>query len=48
MLVADLRTLTIFDGLTDDQLADLIKDGAEVLITPGVDLFREQFAPGVP
>jgi signal transduction histidine kinase len=41
MRVADLRSLNIFDGLTDDQLADLINDGAEVRIAPGVDLFRE-------
>jgi signal transduction histidine kinase len=41
MHVADLRPLSIFDGLTDDQLTDLIKDGAEVQIVPGVDLFRE-------
>jgi signal transduction histidine kinase len=41
MRVADLRSLSIFDGLTDDQLADLIKDGTEVRIAPGVDLFRE-------
>ena len=41
MHVDDLRSLSIFDGLTDDQLADLIAGGTEVRIEPGVDLFRE-------
>src|SRR5215217_4406391 len=41
MRVADLRSLTIFDGLTDDQLTDLIKGGSEVRIKPGVELFHE-------
>ncbi|HXD25246.1 MAG TPA: hypothetical protein VN609_04905, partial [Propionibacteriaceae bacterium] len=41
MHVDDLRSLSIFDSLTDDQLADLIKVSAEVRIEPGVDLFRE-------
>jgi signal transduction histidine kinase len=41
MHVADLRALTIFDGLTDDQLADLITNGTEVSIEPGVELFHE-------
>jgi signal transduction histidine kinase len=41
MHVADLRALTIFDGLTDDQLTDLIKGGSEVRIEPGVELFHE-------
>jgi signal transduction histidine kinase len=41
MRVADLRSLSIFDGLTDDQLADLIKGAAEVSIAPGVELFHE-------
>ena len=41
MHVDDLRSLSIFDGLTDDQLADLITGGTEVRIEPGVDLFRE-------
>jgi signal transduction histidine kinase len=41
MHLADLRTLTIFDGLTDDQLTDLIKGGTEVPIQPGVELFHE-------
>jgi signal transduction histidine kinase len=41
MLIDDLRSLSIFDGLTNDQLADLISGGTEVRIVPGVDLFRE-------
>ena len=41
MRAADLRSLSIFDGLTDDQLADLIKGGTEVRIAPGVELFHE-------
>ena len=41
MRVDDLRSLSIFEGLTDDQLAELIQGGTEVLIEPGVDLFRE-------
>ncbi|HJQ89408.1 MAG TPA: hypothetical protein VJ820_18345, partial [Propionibacteriaceae bacterium] len=41
MHLADLRTLTIFDGLTDDQLTDLIEGGSEVPIQPGVELFHE-------
>ena len=41
MHVADLRSLGIFDGLTDDQLNDLIKGGSEVRIKPGVELFHE-------
>ena len=41
MHVADLRSLSIFDGLTDDQLNDLIKGGSEVRIKPGVELFHE-------
>jgi signal transduction histidine kinase len=41
MRVADLRSLSIFDGLTDDQLADLIEGGTEVSIAPGLELFHE-------
>jgi signal transduction histidine kinase len=41
MRVDDLRALSLFDGLTDEQLAQLVEDGAEVGIEPGVDLFRE-------
>jgi signal transduction histidine kinase len=41
MRVDDLRPLPIFDGLTDEQLAELVEGGTEVRIEPGVDLFRE-------
>jgi signal transduction histidine kinase len=41
MRLADLRSLSIFDGLTDDQLTDLIKGATEVSIAPGVELFHE-------
>jgi signal transduction histidine kinase len=41
MRVDDLRSLRLFDGLTDAQLAELAEAGAEVRVEPGVDLFRE-------
>ncbi|MPZ62321.1 MAG: ATP-binding protein [Propionibacteriales bacterium] len=41
MRVDDLRSLSLFDGLNDDQLAELIDVGTEVRIEPGVDLFHE-------
>jgi signal transduction histidine kinase len=41
MRVSDLRSLTLFDGLTDDQLAELVHRGTEVHIKPGAELFRE-------
>ena len=41
MRVDDLRTLSLFDGLTDGQLAELLDGGTEVSIEPGIDLFRE-------
>jgi signal transduction histidine kinase len=41
MRVEDLRPLGIFEGVTDDQLAELIEGGTEVPIEPGVELFRE-------
>jgi signal transduction histidine kinase len=41
MQVDDLRPLSIFDGLTDSQLAELVAGGTEVAVAPGVDLFRE-------
>jgi signal transduction histidine kinase len=41
MRVDDLRSLSIFEGVADDQLAELIADGTEVRIEPGVDLFHE-------
>src|SRR5512132_1825797 len=41
MRVDDLRALGIFDGLTDEQFAELAEGGTEVPVEPGVDLFRE-------
>jgi signal transduction histidine kinase len=41
MRLGDVRSLSIFDGLTDDQLGELVEGGTEVRIEPGVDLFRE-------
>ena len=41
MRLDDLRALSIFDGLTDDQLAELLSGGTEVRIEPGTVLFRE-------
>jgi len=41
MRVDDLRSLSVFDGLTEDQLAELVEAGTEVRVEPGVDLFHE-------
>jgi signal transduction histidine kinase len=41
MRLDDLRALSIFDGLSDQQLAELLAGGTEVRIEPGVVLFRE-------
>jgi signal transduction histidine kinase len=41
MRVDGLRPLSIFDGLTDEQLGELLEGGTEVRIEPGVELFRE-------
>jgi signal transduction histidine kinase len=41
MRADDLRSLALFDGLTDVQLAELAEAGTEVRIVPGVDLFHE-------
>jgi signal transduction histidine kinase len=41
MRVDELRPLSIFDGLSDDQLAELVEGGTEVRIEPGVELFHE-------
>ena len=41
MRVADLRGLSIFDGLSDDQLAELVAAGTEVRVEPGIELFHE-------
>jgi signal transduction histidine kinase len=41
MHVDDIRSLSLFDGLTDEQLAELVDAGTEVRVEPGVDLFHE-------
>jgi signal transduction histidine kinase len=41
LTVDDLRPLSVFEGLSDDQLAELVEAGTGVPIEPGVDLFRE-------
>ncbi len=41
MDASDLRHFALFDGLSDDQLTELVSQGDEVAIEPGVDLFRE-------
>ncbi len=41
MRVEDVRPLSIFVGLSDEQLGELVDGGSEVLIEPGVDLFLE-------
>ena len=37
----ELRPISLFDGLTDGQLAELAEGGAEVRIEPGIELFLE-------
>jgi signal transduction histidine kinase len=41
MSTDELRSFPLFDGLSDDQLADLAHAGSEMSIEPGVDLFHE-------
>lgn len=41
MRAEDLRAIGLFDGLTDEQLAELAEGGTEVHIEPGVELFHE-------
>ena len=41
MRADELRALSLFGGLADDQLVELAEGGTEVRIEPGVDLFRE-------
>ena len=38
---SELRPISLFDGLTDGQLAELADGGAEVRIEPGLELFLE-------
>ena len=41
MRADELRSLSLFDGLTGDQLAELVRGSTELRIVPGVELFRE-------
>jgi signal transduction histidine kinase len=41
MRVDDLRSLSLFDGLADHQLAELVEAGTEVRVQPGTELFHE-------
>ena len=41
MRADELRAISLFGDLADDQLAELAKGGTEVRIEPGVDLFHE-------
>ena len=41
MRLEDLRPIGLFDGLSDEQLAELLSSGEEVRVEPGVDLFVE-------
>jgi signal transduction histidine kinase len=41
MRIYELRALALFEGLTDEQLAELVEGSAEVSIQRGIELFRE-------
>jgi signal transduction histidine kinase len=41
MNVDDLRSLSLFDGLADEQLAELVEAGTEMRVEPGIELFHE-------
>ena len=41
MRANELRSFSIFDGLSDDQLAELVAGSTEVRVEPGVELFHE-------
>jgi signal transduction histidine kinase len=41
MRAGELRSLTIFDGLTDHQLTELVEGGTEVRFEHGAELFHE-------
>ena len=41
MSTAPIRSFGIFNGLTDDQLAELLAGSDEIRIEPGAELFRE-------
>lgn len=41
MRLEDLRPISLFDGLVDTQLGELLAAGEEIVLVPGVELFRE-------
>ncbi len=41
MRIKDLRSLALFDGVTDEQLAGLAEGSTEIRVQPGLELFRE-------
>ncbi len=41
LAIEELRSLRLFESLSDEQLAELIEGGEEVTAQPGVQLFRE-------
>ncbi|HYP46883.1 MAG TPA: ATP-binding protein [Propionibacteriaceae bacterium] len=41
MLADDLRPISLFDGLSNDQLRELAEAGTEVPLEPGLELFHE-------
>jgi signal transduction histidine kinase len=41
MGIEELRSIGLFDGLTDEQLGELVEGGTEVSARPGLELFRE-------
>ena len=41
MRIEDLRPISLFDGLTDEQLDELVSGGTEVRVEPGVYLWHE-------
>ena len=41
MSIDELRSLSVLEGLTDDQLAQLVVGGTEIRAEPGTELFRE-------
>lgn len=41
MGIEELRSLGLFDGLTDEQLGELVEGSTEVSVRPGLEVFRE-------
>jgi signal transduction histidine kinase len=41
MRIDDLRSLSLFESLTEGQLQELLAVGSDIRISPGVELFRE-------